>query len=747
MRARTGYGAAIGSALMIVLGGACEATNLGQTPPGQRFFFPSGVLLDPINRDGVVPDELANAEPNLDAVTLPAPLPDVPGPRYLYVANGNNDRTFNTGTVVAIDLRDFWRSWYEPYPGNARQQCVDRQPEAQAALDTARAQLAAVDPALPEDEQALARAAIYDTLRSAFAPIREVCDPRRGALDPFCHDVQTEQGTVNRCVLPPGTDIDEGSNPSTGPCRRLPLLPHIVECDEQPFVRSMAHVGDFSTTFAASIEQDANGEDFTRLWLPVRGDPSITYIDVEQSGDNVRLECDQGGDDLDPELCGDSHRLDQLRNDTDLDSLEREPFNALIWERDNPETDPDARGQRMVFVAHADGSQLSVVDLDGVRGSTDPAIVDLAPLYTVGAGATGGFGLAARPCFEAGQGPLGAADPVGNVPVVTQDCTRPLIYTSLRFAGQVISFTASGLDVGGLAERITPAAEREDCSIDGLRNECRILSPGTDDSSISCHRSFDRRDCCPGWPQEGEPDNPNAAAECDALPADQITCCEGEGFGLDGSDLGCAVDCSGGNCGEGYGGPYCATPEQLGQPCAIECEPQVRGSRRIQPSLLLDTSLTFSPILGDMAFADPRGDQLLVVQTNPGALLSLDTSLGDDGEPLDIPSAPPVELCAEPSRMKIYTERDAMGTPTQRYALITCFRAALVYVVDLEALRVVDAIVVGTGPHDLTIDEDREVAYVINNLEFSISVIDLSRRRATRFQELARLGLQDPFSQ
>ena len=39
------------------------------------------------------------------------------------------------------------------------------------------------------------------------------------------------------------------------------------------------------------------------------------------------------------------------------------------------------------------------------------------------------------------------------------------------------------------------------------------------------------------------------------------------------------------------------------------------------------------------------------------------------------------------------------------------------------------------------------VAYVINNLESSISVIDLSRRRSTRFQELARLGLQDPFKQ
>ena len=299
----------------------------------------------------------------------------------------------------------------------------------------------------------------------------------------------------------------------------------------------------------------------------------------------------------------------------------------------------------------------------------------------------------------------GALDPEPNVPSITQQCTRPLVYTSFRFTGQLASFTASALDVGaGVAEQVAPA-DRTNCMV-SLRNECRLEA-----------------EAGPG--ERGEQD---LAIMCDGLDVNE------------------SANCDGGGCREVYAGPYCATPSQVGQPCAVECEPRVRGSRRIQPALLLDTSLAIAPILGDMAFADPRGDQLLVVQTNPGALISLDTSLGVDNEPLDVPSAPPVEICAEPSRMKIYVERDDDGTPRQRYALITCFRAALVYVVDLEALRVVDAIVVGTGPHDIAIDEQREAAYIINNLEFSISVIDLSRRRSTRFQELARLGLQDPFS-
>jgi hypothetical protein len=232
-------------------------------------------------------------------------------------------------------------------------------------------------------------------------------------------------------------------------------------------------------------------------------------------------------------------------------------------------------------------------------------------------------------------------------------------------------------------------------------------------------------------PVDAEGSEPDSEVVCDGLPVEA------------------AADCDAGSCREVYAGPYCSTPAQLDQPCAVECEPQVRSTRRI-PLTLVDLFGPASgsvPVLGAMAFADPRGDQLLVIQTNPGALLSLDTSLGDGDEPLDVPSAPPVEICAEPSNMKIYVERGEDGVPAQRYAIISCFRAALVYVVDLEALRVVEEVVVGTGPHDIAIDEAREVAYVINNLESSISVIDLSRRRATRFQELARLGLQDPFTQ
>jgi hypothetical protein len=659
MRAANGCAVAVGSLLLMITVPGCEARNLGAPPPGERFFFPSGVLLDPVARVEA---------PQCDGSTLPPAELDLPGPRYLSVANANNDRSYNAGTLVAIDLQAFWRAWYDPHRDDPAQAgCLE-------ALGSGDPQAAC--------EACAAR------------------DPRRGGVDPYCHDVQTADGTQERCVMPPGSSITEsGEQPAERPCRRLPLLPQVAECDERSFVADVVRVGDFATTMAYSLEDEG-----VRLLLPVRGDPSVTYVDVRTEGGKIALECDQGGDPLDPELCGDSHRLDDLRNDPELDPIAREPFNMAVWERDPPSPDPDARGQRLAFVAHADGSQLSMIDLDGVRGSDEPAIVDFADVYQTSGGAAGGYGLAVRPCFAAGQGPFGADDLVANVPSLTQGCTRPLVYTSFRFSAQLASFTASGIDLGAAVAERVPPSERTDCMVP-LLDVCELSGQG-DAATLDCVEGIE--------PQI----EPKVAAE----------------------------QCRAGEC-EVYAGQYCATPQQLDQPCAILCEPQVRGTRRIQPSILLDTSGTASAILGAMAFADPRGDQLLVLQTNPGALLSLDTSLGDGAEPLDIPSAPPVEICAEPSNMKIYVERGEDGLPAQRYAIISCFRAALVYVVDLEALRVVEAIVVGTGPHDIAIDDAREVAYVINNLESSISVIDLSRRRATRFQELARLGLQDPFSQ
>jgi len=358
--------------------------------------------------------------------------------------------------------------------------------------------------------------------------------------------------------------------------------------------------------------------------------------------------------------------------------MDREPFNMLI-----------SPTQPLGYVAHSDGSALSLIDLrqpqqccypsseptcniDAIRecvcdehshseccvvptrdpaaptiaagwkaecvawaesecGACKPAMIDQAVAFPSLGGLPGGLGLAERPCT-----------PGDGAPSITLDCARPLVYAAFRYSRLLVSFTVQGVTPEELAD---PKFELE-----------------------------------------------------------------------------------------------CAGPGELDQPRKVACDPRVRSQRQLFPGGLDPGGASFTPVLGDIAFADETGDQLLVVQTNPGALLLLDTSVGPDGEVVDNPSRPPLEICDQPTRMKLYEEAG------QRYALISCYRAALIYVVDLDAFRVVEKIVAGTGPFEVEVDPVRRLLYVSNNLEKSISIIDLARDRSTRFTEIARIGLQEPFS-
>lgn len=451
---------------------------------------------------------------------------------------------------------------------------------------------------------------------------------------PYC------EGPGERCVLDVGARTTDDF-----PCRRLGLLPQVVECDEAPFVVDGVRLGDFSTHIAASKEPSGT----PRLWIPVRGDPSVTFIDVKGSLPGPPdLDCGQrrvDGEADDRSRCADEHRLTHLRNDRSLDELPREPFNVHVSESED---------YRYAFIAHASGPALSIIDLDGLSGDdSQPAIVDINNIFspTIGTVLSGGFGLATRPCGACGvEGE--EEDPGFNQPDVTQGCTRPLVYSSLRFQLLATSFTASGIDPDALP---SGAVERDGCE-DAQGN---------------------------------------------------------------------------------YLGPFCATPDQVGQECAILCEPQVRNVVRFPVGGVDPLSTVSGEALGDVHFGDACGDELYVLQTNPGALLRLDTSL-DGGEPLDIPAGRPIEVCDQPTRFQIWED--------EGLAFVACFQAAYVYVVDLRAEQVVDTVITGTGPHDLVFDELRGMLYVANLLEGSVSVIDVGLDRPTRFKEVARIGLQEPFS-
>ncbi len=79
------------------------------------------------------------------------------------------------------------------------------------------------------------------------------------------------------------------------------------------------------------------------------------------------------------------------------------------------------------------------------------------------------------------------------------------------------------------------------------------------------------------------------------------------------------------------------------------------------------------------------------------------------------------------------------------YAAVTCYKPSELFVLDLSGVRVVANVVLGTGPHAMTVDHARQLLYVANSLDKTISVVDISRLRTTRFSEIARIGRQVPY--
>jgi len=142
------------------------------------------------------------------------------------------------------------------------------------------------------------------------------------------------------------------------------------------------------------------------------------------------------------------------------------------------------------------------------------------------------------------------------------------------------------------------------------------------------------------------------------------------------------------------------------------------------------------PFLGDLVFEDATGDRLLVVQTTPPGLVRLDTSVGDEGDPVDEVIGV-VPLCANPN---VVTVADA-GPGVEALALVTCASEGRLAVIGLGSFRVLASVPVGEGAYDVVFDAERKQAYVSNTAEDTISIVSLDPRSPLRFREWARIGL------
>ncbi|PRQ07012.1 YncE family protein [Enhygromyxa salina] len=207
------------------------------------------------------------------------------------------------------------------------------------------------------------------------------------------------------------------------PCRaharddRLECEPRLL-IDPELGVRLPSGAGNIA------IDRPGGEQGPLRLLIPTRVEPGVTWVDVfgEGLGDagRLRLDCGQAED----QFCDRVHRVGspgEIGDDPSRLSL-------------------DDRGFRYAYLPHLLGRRLTLIALDGDRG---PEVVDAHSeffredeLFDSGLG--GGFSVIQRACDL----------DTGNVPALSQGCTRPFLLATQRYWWGLRSFrVAPGLDV------------------------------------------------------------------------------------------------------------------------------------------------------------------------------------------------------------------------------------------------------------------------------------------------------------
>jgi len=169
-------------------------------------------------------------------------------------------------------------------------------------------------------------------------------------------------------------------------CEKDSALPLGIVCDETPFIVAdgSVRVGNFATDVGV---QDLGGD--LRLFVAVRGDPSLTWIDYDSAARD--LSC--GGQGPVGE-CDDAHRLTQMREDFDLAGFVDEPFGVYV----------DSQNE-YVMVTHLSSGAVSVADAPA--DGSPPVLSDvIAGLFAANpnTGVRGAVGIAGRsPGAEGGR--------------------------------------------------------------------------------------------------------------------------------------------------------------------------------------------------------------------------------------------------------------------------------------------------------------------------------------------------------
>jgi hypothetical protein len=198
-------------------------------------------------------------------------------------------------------------------------------------------------------------------------------------------DLRYDSGTITPVDLQKVSDLVAGWR---GPRDQFQMPPECAPdrdytitliCDSQVALipDAAVRIGNFATDLKVQDLQSGA----QRLFVAVRGDPSLTWIDFDPTA--RALDC--GGSTAFPR-CDDSHRLVRLRGDPRLNAIFDEPFNVLV---------NSAAGY--VVVSHLVRSAVSLADAPS-DGSSPPVLTNqLSNLFAPDTtGAQGSVGVAGR---------------------------------------------------------------------------------------------------------------------------------------------------------------------------------------------------------------------------------------------------------------------------------------------------------------------------------------------------------------
>ena len=162
-------------------------------------------------------------------------------------------------------------------------------------------------------------------------------------------------------------------------CERDADQAHVLVCNERRVMRpeGMVRIGNFATDIRLQTMSDGSA----RAFLPVRGDPSVTWVDYDPSEKTLR--CGDSGSSF--PSCDEAHRLTQMRGDVDLETLTDEPFGAYV-----------DSGNGYAMITHL--TRASVTLIDAPPGGEAPQLVDVThDLFARNAAQlTGSVGVAGR---------------------------------------------------------------------------------------------------------------------------------------------------------------------------------------------------------------------------------------------------------------------------------------------------------------------------------------------------------------